>query len=187
MPKLRSYSNQHTDHYKKRQHTARHMQRPFINHIDTRRGCLFTQHVFKQDTQLQHPAPSLNQLKEFTKHYILREVVADVDSHEPVNQPQTSNIILEQYEKLRESCSKFDLNVVRQGRFFMVVNTAKQRLLQGFIIPQTNRFCVFFQGPSSDQTVQCPSATHAETYVKSFFSIEDDETDEMPTPKNADV
>jgi len=112
-----------------------------------------------------------------------------VDSHEPVNntQPSLSKVILDQYEKLRDSCSKFDLSVVRQGRFFMVINTAKQRLLQGFIIPQSNRFCVFFAGSDSDETVQCPSAAQAETYVKSFFSIEDEEMDEMPTLKNADV
>ena len=149
------------------------MQRPFINHIDTRRGCLFSQHVFKQNTQLSHPPPPFDHYKEFTKHYRLREIYTD--SSEPTPHPSISDAMSAQFSRLKEACSKCDLSIVRQGGFFMVVSTAKERLLQGFITPQANRFCVFFKGPCMEETVQCPDATHAETYVKSFFCIEEEE------------
>lgn len=169
------------------------MQRPFINHIDTRRGCLFSQHVFKQNTQLSHTPPPFNQHKEFTKHYRLREIHTESEQHEhaPNNtpHPSISESVFTQYSKLKETCSKCDLNIVRQGGFFMVVSTAKERLLQGFITPQVDKFCVFFKGPCLEETVQCPDAVQAETYVKSFFCIEEEENqlNQQQLPQNDDV
>ena len=155
------------------------MQRPFINHIDTRRGCLFSQHVFKQNTQLAHTPPPFNQHNEFTKHYRLREVYTDSELHENNNptplHTSVSEAMYTQYSKLKETCSKCDLNIVTQGGFFMVVSTAKEKLLQGFITPQADKFCVFFKGPCLNETVQCPDDVQAETYVKSVFCIEEDE------------
>lgn len=155
------------------------MQRPFINHIDTRRGCLFSQHVFKQNTQLAHTPPPFNHHSEFTKHYRLREDYTESELHDnhhpPRPQPSVSESMLTHYSKLKETCSNYDLNIVTQGKFFMVVSTAKERLLQGFITPQADKFCVFFRGPCLNETVQCPDAVQAETYVKSIFCIEEDE------------
>ena len=151
--------------------------KPFIYAIDTRRACLFTQHVFKQNTHLQSPVPPFDDIREFSKHYELRNTT-DADSYAPpenINEPTMCEAVFKRFGDLKETCLKFDLSIVREGRFFMIVNTAKCRLLQGYIFPHTNPFCAFFKGPASPETVQCPDAAQAETYVKSFFTIEDED------------
>ena len=153
--------------------------RPFINNIDTRRGSLFTQHVFKQNTQLQHAAPPFDDVTAYTRHYESRDV--------PEQDPTMYEAVFNRFSDLKETCIKFKLSIVREGRFFMIVNTAKQKLLQGYILTQTNPFCVFFKGPSTPETVQCPDAEQAETYVKSFFTIEDDDSDDEKKSKKNDV
>ena len=150
--------------------------RPFINNIDTRRGSLYTQHVFKQNTQLQHEAPPFDDATAYTRHYELRDV-PDTASDDPCT-PTMYEAVFRRYGDLKETCMKFKLSIVREGRFFMIVNTAKQKLLQGYILTQSNPFCVFFKGPSTPETVQCPDAEQAETYVKSFYTIEDDDAEQ---------
>ena len=151
---------------------------PFINAFDTRRACLFTQHVFKQNTQLQSPVPPFDDIKEFTKHYELRSAT-DADAYSPLenfDEPTMYESVFKRFGDLKETCMKFDLSIVREGRFFMIINTAKCKLLQGYIFPHTTPFCTFFKGAAEqEETVQCPDATQAETYVKSFFTIEEED------------
>jgi hypothetical protein len=154
--------------------------RPFIYTLDTRLGSLFTQHVFKQNTQLQHAVPPFDEIKEFTKHYELR---SDVDSHAPPENedvPTMYESVFHRFGELKQTCMKLKLDIIREGRFFMIVNTPKCKLLQGYIFQQNNPFCTFFKGPSTPETVQCPDAEQAETYVKSFFTIEEEEEEEDP-------
>ena len=114
-----------------------------------------------------------------------------MDSYEPPHNPNTPTVrdeLTKRFTDLRETCIRCKLDIIREGRFFMVLNTAKQRLLQGFIIPQPSQFCVFFRGKSMAETVQCPDKIQAETYMKSFFSIiDEDEIDTDNPTKNNDV
>jgi hypothetical protein len=116
----------------------------------------------------------------------------DADSYTPPDISKFNTLgesVSQLYTELHDACSRCNLNVVRQGKFFMVINTAREKLLQGFLIPQTDRFCVFFQSSSMTETVQCADVFQAERYVKSFFSIDDDDDDEaqLKPSKNDDV
>ena len=74
-------------------------------------------------------------------------------------------------------CDRYRLELQQRGRFFVVADNAKQRLLKGFVLPQSTEWCWFYR-PAVPEETAAPTTVcfadegSAETFVKGFFTIE---------------
>lgn len=79
--------------------------------------------------------------------------------------------------KLWEICSRYHLELQQRGRFFVIADSAKQKLLKGFVLPRSTEWCWFYKStPSPEEppasTVRFADDEDAETFMKGFFTIE---------------
>jgi|GEM_PF-5105285 len=127
--------------------------------MDTRRGALFSPPVSMHATR---PAVTERPLAMPTPP-------PSCDAEEETGQ---------MLSRLWEICGRYHLELQQRGRFFVIADGATQRLLKGFVLPQSTEWCWFYKAsplPAEEKqppTVRFADDDDAEIYVKGFFTIE---------------
>lgn len=113
-----------------------------FSHMDTRLVCLFSMPMLTHGlrrAQQQHLTP------------------------EP---KRPDNITAQKYKLLKNTCIRHKLTIAQDGKYFIIFDFASQRLLKGFIVPESRNWCWFYGA----KTVRFAEDKDAEIYLETYFT-----------------